>query len=151
MRALRGKGMGYEFLEDVAIADVAFNAWGRTPEELFTEAAKATTNIMVKDLDKVEKREKREIQVHAEAMDLLLFNFLQEVIYYKDAEMLLLAYFRLKIEKKDEEYELTGDAYGEVLDPRRHEQVVDVKAVTLHRFQVVQGPEEWTAFVILDI
>jgi SHS2 domain-containing protein len=151
MRALRRKGMGYEFLEDVAIADVAFTAWGRTPEELFTEAAKATTNVMVRDLKGVKKREKREIQVQAEAMDLLLFNFLQEVIYYKDAENLLLAYFRLKIEKKDEEYELTADSFGEVLDPRRHEQVVDVKAVTLHRFQVVQGPEEWTAFVILDI
>ncbi len=143
--------MGYEFLEDVAIADVAFSAWGRTPEELFTEAAKATTNVMVRNLDGVEKRNKREIQVRAKALDLLLFNFLQEVIYYKDAEMLLLASFRIKIEKKDDEYELSGDAFGEVLDPTRHQQVVDVKAVTLHRFQVVQSQKDWKAFVILDI
>ncbi len=143
--------MGYEFLEDVAIADVAFSAWGRTPEELFTEAAKATTNVMVRNLDGVEKRNKREIQVRAKALDLLLFNFLQEVIYYKNAEMLLLASFRIKIEKKDDEYELSGDAFGEVLDPTRHQQVVDVKAVTLHRFQVVQSQKDWKAFVILDI
>ncbi len=143
--------MGYEFLEDVAIADVAFSAWGRTPEELFTEAAKATTNVMVRNLDGVEKRNKREIQVRAKALDLLLFNFLQEVIYYKDAEMLLLASFRIKIEKKDDEYELSGDAFKEVLDPTRHQQVVDVKAVTLHRFQVVQSQKDWKAFVILDI
>jgi SHS2 domain-containing protein len=99
----------------------------------------------------VERREKRGIQVRAKALDLLLFNFLQEVIYYKDAEMLLLAQFRLKIEKKDKEYELTGDAYGEVLDPLRHEQLVDVKAVTLHGFQVVQSQKGWKAFAILDI
>jgi SHS2 domain-containing protein len=40
---------------------------------------------------------------------------------------------------------------GEVLDPMRHDQVVDVKAVTLHRFQVARSPEGWKAFVILDI
>jgi SHS2 domain-containing protein len=84
-------------------------------------------------------------------MDLLLFNFLQEVIFYKDAEKLILANFYIKIHEKDEEFELTGTASGEKLDVERHVQIVDVKVVTFHRFQVVQNLEGWSAFVILDI
>lgn len=143
--------MGYKFLEDVAIADVAFEAWGQTPEELFTEAARATSNVMIRNLDSVRERERKDIHISAQAMDLLLFSFLQEVIYYKDAERLILANFYIKIHEKDGEFELTGAASGEKIDIDRHVQIVDVKAVTFHRFQVVQNPKGWSAFVILDI
>ena len=40
---------------------------------------------------------------------------------------------------------------GEVMDPERHDLVVDVKAVTLHEFRVARDKREWNAFVILDI
>ncbi|PSO67356.1 MAG: hypothetical protein BRC42_16445 [Cyanobacteria bacterium QS_1_48_34] len=40
---------------------------------------------------------------------------------------------------------------GETLDPNPHQQIVDVKAVTLHHFQLEQTGEVWTATVILDI
>ncbi len=39
--------MPYKFLEDIATADAAFEALGSTPEELFTEAALATFEVMV--------------------------------------------------------------------------------------------------------
>jgi SHS2 domain-containing protein len=40
---------------------------------------------------------------------------------------------------------------GETLDRDRHEQRVDVKAVTLHRFQLEKTDDGWIAMVILDI
>ena len=45
--------MSYEYLEDMATADVAFRASGATLEELFQSAAKATTNVMVENLDSI--------------------------------------------------------------------------------------------------
>jgi len=48
-------------------------------------------------------------------------------------------------------YHLTAEATGEKLNPLGHELLVDVKAVTLHRFTVKQTPEGWEATVILDI
>ena len=42
-------------------------------------------------------------------------------------------------------------AEGEKLDPDRHEQRADVKAVTLHRFQVEKTNGGWKATTILDI
>lgn len=143
--------MPYEFLEDVATADIAFRAWGQGLEETFAAAADATINVMVEELDSVQGREEREFNLQNDALDMLLFDFLQELIYYKDSERLLLRVPQIQIEKKDKIYLLRATARGERLDPDRHHTRVDVKAVTLHRFQLEQTDRGWEASVILDI
>ena len=143
--------MPYEFLEDVATADIAFRAWGENLEELFQAAGDATINVMVEDLDQIELKEQRTFSLENDALDMLLFNFLQEFIYYKDSELLLLRAQQVKIEDKNSEYQLSAVTQGEKLDPNRHQQRVDVKAVTLHRFQLEKMDDGWTAMVILDI
>jgi SHS2 domain-containing protein len=84
-------------------------------------------------------------------VDMLLFDLLQELIYYKDAEQLLLRVATIGIDKQDRLYRLRATARGERLDADRHEQRVDVKAVTLHRFKVETTDEGWRSLVILDI
>lgn len=143
--------MPYRFLEDVATADIAFEAEGKTLEELFAAAAQATTNVMVSDLAQLEEREVKEIREQAEQIDLLLFAFLQEIVYYKDAELLLFRRYDVEIVQKDARFELEAWAYGEKLDSRKHDLIVDVKAVTLHQFEVKETGEGWKARVILDI
>ena len=143
--------MPYRFLEDVAIADVAFEAWGDTVEALFVAVAEATLNVMVRDLDTVVKRKHRSVQLEPDALDLLLLNFLQEVIFYKDAERLLLRVVGVRVEPDGDDFRAFAELAGEELDMDRHELVVDVKAVTLHQFRVEQTGRGWEAFVILDI
>ncbi|RMG44872.1 MAG: archease [Acidobacteria bacterium] len=143
--------MPYRYLDDIATADVAFEAWGPTLEELFVAAAAATMNVMVEDLNTIAHREHRTIQVEADAVDMLLFEFLQELIYYKDAQRLLLRVSQVRIDRRDDHFLLQAEAYGEEIDPRKHELLVDVKAVTLHRFQVERTADGWRAMVILDI
>jgi len=143
--------MPYKYLEDVAIADVAFEAWGATLEELFKAAADATVNLMVADLSTITSHEQRTIELEDESLDLLLFNFLQELIFYKDAQKLLLRVGEIQIERTNGSFKLRAEAHGEELNPAKHELGVDVKAVTLHRFQVQETPEGWQANVILDV
>ena len=143
--------MPYEFLEDVATADIAFRAWGENLEELFQAAGDATINVMIEDLDQIELKEQRTFSLENDALDMLLFNFLQEFIYYKDSELLLLRAQQVEIEEKNSEYQLSAVTQGEKLDTNRHQQRVDVKAVTLHRFQLEKTDDGWTAMVILDI
>ena len=45
--------MPYRYLEDIATADVAFEARGKDLAELFMAAAEATMNVMVADLDSI--------------------------------------------------------------------------------------------------
>lgn len=143
--------MPYEFLEDVATADIAFLAWGPDLETIFRAAADATVNVMVDALEAVELRQKRRLVLRNEALDLLLFEFLQELIYYKDSEKLILRVNELHIETADGAHGLEATACGETLDPDKHHPRVDVKAVTLHRFRLEKTDRGWEAFVILDI
>ncbi|KAF3887857.1 MULTISPECIES: archease [Nostocales] len=143
--------MPYEFLEDIATADIAFRAWGKDLQEVFKAAGDATINTMIEDLDSIERKETRTFHLEDDALDLLLFNFLQEFVYYKDSELLLLRAQQIDFEEKDDKYQLTAVTQGETLDRDRHEQRVDVKAVTLHRFQLEKTNDGWTAMVILDI
>ncbi len=144
--------MGYRYLDDIATADVAFEAWGQNVQDMFIAAAEASINVMVDELKTIEEIERRRIGIRAESIEMLLFEFIQELIFFKDAEQLLLRVSRLLIEKENSGFNLQADLYGEVLDPSKHALNADVKAVTLHRFQVEQTPGEgWIATVVLDI
>lgn len=108
-------------------------------------------NVMVGNLDSIEDRVRYPIKLDDASDEMLLFNFLQELIFLDDAEQLLLRVPHVEILKDKGIYPLTAGATGEKLNPLRHELLVDVKAVTLHRFNVKQTPEGWEATVILDI
>lgn len=142
---------GYEYLEELATADIAFRATGDTLEEVFRAAADATLNVMIEDLESVEKKEARECLLRNGELDLLLFDFLQEIIFFKDSEQLLLRAEKLEISEKGDEHLLHAILKGETLDPEKHAQRVDVKAVTLHRFELKRNERGWEATVILDI
>jgi SHS2 domain-containing protein len=143
--------MPYKFLEEIGTADIAFEAVGRDLPELFKEAADATTNVMIDNLDAIQPRETRHIELWNDEIDMLLFDFLQELIYLKDAERLLLRVREAQLQEKDQKYFLNAKAAGEPLDATRHHQRADVKAVTLHDFSVEKEDGGWKARVLLDI
>jgi len=143
--------MPYKFLEEIGIADIAFEAVGRDLPELFRDAADATMNVMIDNLDAIEPRETRNIELSNEKIDMLLFDFLQELIYFKDAERLLLRTREVRIDERDQKWFLKAEAAGEPLDAARHHQRADVKAVTLHDFSVEKEDGGWKARVLLDI
>ena len=133
--------MPYNYLQEIAIADVAFEAWDETPDKMFSAAADALMNVMVDDLSQIRHAESIDISLEHEEMDLLLFGFLNEFIFYKDARLLLLRVSSLTIHQIDNLFSLHASLYGEKLDPARHHLNVDVKAVTLHRFAVEQSEQ----------
>ena len=143
--------MPYDYLEDIGTADIAFEATGRDLPELFTAAADATMNVMIDNLEAIEPHETRRIGLKNDAIDMLLFDFLQELIYFKDADRLLLRIREVQIDEKEDAYSLNATAAGELLDPARHQQRADVKAVTLHDFRVEKTDGGWKASVLLDI
>ena len=143
--------MPYQYLEDVGTADIAFEATGRDLPELFVAAADATMNVMIDNLDAIESREARRIELENDNIEMLLYDFLQELIYFKDVKRLLLRAREIQIEQKDEAYSLKSKVVGEQLDDTRHQQRADVKAVTLHGFSVEERDGAWKAKVLLDI
>jgi SHS2 domain-containing protein len=143
--------MPYAYSEDIAVSDVAFHAWGATLDDTFRDAAEATVHAMVDDLDTIAAVEQRSFELHDEHLDLLLLQFLQEFVYYKDAECLLLRVQDVRITRDTQGFTLRAQAAGERIDLTKHALGADVKAVTLHRLQVGQTADGWDATVILDV
>ena len=143
--------MPYRYLEEIGTADIAFEATGRDLPELFRDAADATTNVMIDNIEAIQPREARQIELSNDKLDMLLFDFLQELIFLKDAERLLLRIREVQIDHRDKMYIVKATATGETLDAERHHQRADVKAVTLHNFVVERTDGGWKARVLLDI
>lgn len=143
--------MPYRFQDEISTADVAFEAWGATREELFISAAAALLATMTAAPEQVVRRQELTIRLEHEELDLLLWTFLQELIFFKDARRLLLHADSVRIEELEGLFCLQAQVSGEEIDARRHRLLVDVKAVTLHRFQVTLQGTAWRAAVVLDV
>ena len=141
--------MSYKLLEDIAIADIAFEATGKTLEELFESCAIAFSEISA-NRKKIKPKIKKVIKVEGETIENLLYNFLSELIYLKDVEQILFAKYEVTI-KHTQNYELNVTAYGQNLNEIKKELKDDVKAVTMHLFSIKQEGNIYKATVVLDI
>lgn len=142
--------MPYRYVDDATTADVAFEAYGETLENLLCAAWEATVGLMVEDPKGLGSAERRRISLENEDPEMLLFELLGELLYYKDAEGLLLALDECTLETHGERLIFTALATGGQIDPDRHSLGVDIKAVTLHQFELRQIEEGWEARVVLD-
>ena len=142
--------MSYRYLEGVTVADIAFEAEGTTLEEMFESAGLAVTNTMVNNLNEIKQTEKRTVKLEADNIEKLLFDFLHEIVFLKDKDLLLFSNIIVNIEK-DPTYRLFAELEGDLINTDIHEMLVDVKAVTWHLFNVAKKQDKWTCHVVLDV
>ncbi|HXG41636.1 MAG TPA: archease [Dehalococcoidia bacterium] len=135
----------FEVLEHTA--DVRVVARGRTLEELFANAALAMSHL-VADLDGVAERERQELSAEGQDWESLLVRWLNELLYWLDAKNMLFRRFQV-----DElaPYRLRAVAWGERLDPTRHQLHMGIKGITRHLLQVRHQDGWWQAQVVFDI
>lgn len=150
----------FRFLPKVALADVGFAAYGKTPAALFTNAGQALEEVMV-DFQTSAKCKAQSVRLKLKAGSLaeLLFGFLNELIFLKDAEQLLVRKSEVRIWRSEdrgqkanfEGWILQAELFGEKINPQRHQLRTDVKAVTKHLFEVKEEKGLWKAMVVLDV
>ena len=142
----------FHFLEDIAIADTAFEASGDTPSELFLAAAQAVFETMA-DPATVSGTWTHTIEYQEEDVAALLFDWLNEIVYLKDAQGVVFREASARVEQDPAtgQWLLQGTLLGDPIDQTRQELRADVKAVTKHLYEVRQDGPRWTARVVLDI
>ncbi|MDD2320845.1 MAG: archease [Geobacteraceae bacterium] len=118
---------------------------------MFLAAAEAALGVMIEHPEAISGQEHLSFQLENEELDMLLFDFLQEIIYYKDARRLLLRIVSLQIDLKSTPFTLTANAAGETMIQGHHPLLTDVKAVTLYRLAVKRDKKGWQATVVLDV
>ena len=137
----------FEFLE-FATADVCFKAYGKTLEEAFANAALAMFEIMLETRN-VEQKIVKEIEIKGEDLKSLMFEWLNGLLFYVDAESLAFSRFEVRID--EDQMKLSAKVSGEPIDQAKHRTKIDVKACTYHSMEIKQSDGGWTAQVLIDV
>ncbi|HEX9750826.1 MAG TPA: archease [candidate division Zixibacteria bacterium] len=139
----------YKFLEDVALADSAFEVEADSWGELFSGAAAALTAVMV-DGGGLAPSTQRHLDLSAGSVEDLLYDWLSEIVYLKDTESLIVASAHADVASAPL-WGVLGTLECDRIDPKRHQMGQDVKAVTYHLFSVEQIGNKYKARIVLDI
>jgi SHS2 domain-containing protein len=129
-------------------ADFGVLAKGDTLADVFVQAALGMFSFILAEPEKVQEREVREVEVTAPDREVLLVNWLNELVYLLEVEGML--FRRFEIVEMDGRH-LRARCYGEKIDPARHRLKIGVKSATYHMLQVRKRKDGWHARVILDI
>lgn len=142
-------GSRYEFLDEVT-SDLCFAVHADTLEGLFAAAADALVSATVGDPEKVREIEERPLTLEEPDLELLLLGFLNELVYLRDAQQLLLRPRELRIHREGSP-RLEARLVGERFVPERYRIATEVKAATAHGLRVAEGAGGWEARVTLDV
>ena len=132
-------------LLDIATADMAFAAYGRDLNELFSNAAKAVTSIMFEG--EIGQKIVRKMELEEDEDIVLLQKWLSEIVYLHDSERLLFSRFDVKTDGR----RLSATIYGEKYDPKKHKFIIDIKAVTYHQMSIDKTNDGYKCTVVVDV
>lgn len=137
----------FEFV-DITTADVAFVAYGKSLNELFSNAALAFFEVMI-NTKQVKPKVTKNVKVSGEDLESLMFNWLNALLVYVDGSNLAFSKFNVAVDER--KLRLIGECIGEKIDSKRHETRTVIKAATYHKLKVKREGDVWKARVIVDI
>ncbi|HSV95514.1 MAG TPA: archease [Spirochaetota bacterium] len=143
--------MPFEELEDVTSADIALRIFGGTVGELFVSAGEALRAVMLGGAARRAEGMEISFELRAESIEMLLFSFLNELLFHKDSSALLVSPTVVDVDHGPGGASLRCAAVAERIEPALHDFIVDIKAVTMHRFSVCYENGAWTATVVFDV
>ncbi len=130
-------------------SDAKFQAFGRTMEEAFANAALATASLMW-DVETIARKVRHPLSIQGKDLEQLLLHFLEEIIYLFDTKTFLLASTEeVKIEKNTNSYRLEAVFLGD--DNRNKYNIYgEVKAITYSEMKIEKN-DRITLQVVVDI
>ena len=142
---MSGEPAGWEHFAHEA--DVGVRGFGPTREAAFEQGAVALMHAIA-DPDRIEPREAVEIACEAPDDALLFVDWLNALIFEIATRGMLFARFEVRLDGR----RLAGRAWGEPIDPTRHELAIEVKGATYTDLKV--GPRPcggWLAQCVVDV
>jgi tRNA nucleotidyltransferase (CCA-adding enzyme) len=127
-------------------ADMGVRGYGETKAQAFEQAALAMTAV-VTDPACVDHVSAVSIECEALDDDLLLAEWLNNLIYQMATRKMLFSRFAVQIE----DTRLRGEAWGEPVDVARHHPAVEIKGATYTALRVAQEPQGWIAQTVVDV
>lgn len=128
-------------------ADIGVRGCAASLPEAFAQAALALTALITAP-EGIAEREAVTIECREADPELLLYDWLNALVYAMATRGLLFGRFQVAIEGD----RLRATAYGEPVDRLRHQPAVEVKGATLTGLAVRRSAQgEWSAQCIVDV
>jgi tRNA nucleotidyltransferase (CCA-adding enzyme) len=128
-------------------ADIGIRGLGPTKESAFTQAAVALTAVITNP-NNVEPLQ--EVHIICEAIDdeILFVDWLNSLLYEMATRSMLFSRFIITIDNNC----LKAEAWGQNIDPNKHEPAVEIKGATYAELRVgIEQDGTWIAQCIVDV
>jgi SHS2 domain-containing protein len=140
--------MPYEFFDHTG--DIGVRVRAATVSDLFADAAAALTATLV-DPSTVLGRAREWVALSAPSLELLLVDWLNDLVFRFDVDEFVAARVTPRIEQQQDEWKLEATIEGEHVDPARHRVKLPVKGVTYHQLEIVKTDRGFETSVVFDI
>ncbi|TRZ80260.1 MAG: archease [Nitrosopumilales archaeon] len=124
--------MAYRYLDHMT--DAFIEVIGDTTDEAFANAGISVVDTIV-DINAVENKEDRKIEVSADDLKGLLYSWLEEIIILTITDGFVGKIFNVKI-MKNEKYHLLAKISGEEINFEKHHFKMEIKAPTYHLMEI---------------
>ncbi|MGC3975123.1 MAG: archease [Nitrospira sp.] len=142
----------FRFLDEIAVADLAFEAEGDSLPALFDAATEALLQSLA-DPASVAQSWRQTIDMEEPDIETLLFEWLNRLVYLKDAQAVVFHHATLTVQARpdDSAWHLHAELVGAPVDQATQDLRSDIKGVTKHLYAVTRTGNNWKARVVLDV
>ena len=134
--------MGFEEVEHTA--DRALRIFGTNLTELFLSGAAGLTHLMAADVSKISTEIEKSIKLEAVDAESLLVEWLSELAYWAESEMLVFKKFRIQ---KATATHLQAKVFGGKASMLEKQ----IKAVTYHNLKIIRTSKGLEATIVFDV
>ena len=145
IRVVRRVEKAFEVIDHTA--DIGIAAYGADIKEVFANAAVGLFSLMA-ELDNIKEDVQRGLELSAEDEEILLVEWLNELIYIFDVEHIV--FKRFEIDNLTEN-RLKARCFGEKIRPGQHKLKREIKAATYHMLRISKDNSGYKVQVIFDI
>jgi SHS2 domain-containing protein len=140
----------FRFLDNIAIADIAFEAEGDSAEEVFVGATRALLEVLANPITIADSWQHQVLKTE-EHLDDLLIEWLSEIVYWKDAAGVVFRDAPLTLHYENGQWTIQATLIGAPVDGGRQELRNDVKGITKHRYRMERNGSIWKVTVVVDV
>ena len=128
-------------------ADAGIHVESESLSNAFHELSLAFTEVVTGG-ELPDKQTSFKVDLESTDLDSLLINYISHLIYLFDTENFLVSSATLIVETKFPK--LSGILYGDFYDENKHGYGVEIKAVSYHMLEILEGPPA-KIVVVLDL
>ncbi len=138
--------MKYKFLEHTA--DMKFVVHGKDLKAIFENSVLALSDFLSKG-GKIESTATKRFKISARDYEELLYNFIDEVIYFLDAENFVPANAKVQLENKKGKITLRAVLSGD--EAKNYKNLDSIKSATYSEMYIKKKMGKWEAQVVVDV